>query len=178
MSHLETNVHARQRRECQVTEVINFLEGYWHPRLAKLFPASWFIKLRGCTETVGLNTAVLCAKRAELYSQRPCFQEVLKFMTTPQRAGSLPAYTAGKQEADNNWREVQTFWTSLNSVKETVISRLTGRNKVICWSLRKCHFKIHRQLLIPKLKNTKPVYAPPPSFPSNKSSVSTIFFCV
>lgn len=48
-----------------------------------------------------LNFAALCAKRAERYSPRPSFQEVLKFMTSPERAGSLPAQAAGKQEGGN-----------------------------------------------------------------------------
>lgn len=43
---------SREENKSQVTEVINFLRGYQHPRLAKLFPATWFIKLWGCTETV------------------------------------------------------------------------------------------------------------------------------
>lgn len=42
----------REESKSQVTEVISFLRGYRHPMLAKLFPATWFIKLWGCTESV------------------------------------------------------------------------------------------------------------------------------
>lgn len=99
--HLKTSVHAREGRVREPSyRSSNFLGGYWHSRLSKLLPGSWFIKLSGCTERGFKHVSTLC--KGSKCSQRPCFQEVLKFMTSPERAGSMSAYTAGKQEGNKS----------------------------------------------------------------------------
>lgn len=132
----------REEKESQVTEVINFLGGYWHLRLAKLLPGSWFIKHWRHTETVGLNIAAPCAKGAELYSQRPRFYWSLWHLLRELVLCQHRLLENRKEiTTDEKSKHFEHHWTLFRG-KEIVISRLTGRNKVMHWSFHRCHSKI------------------------------------
>lgn len=136
----QTFTPGREEKESQVTEIINFLGSYQHPRLAKLFPASWCIKLWGCTETV-VRALQHCVWQGQ--SSTPKGLVSRRYWSLWHLLRGLVLRQHSRLE---NRKEITTDekskcfehpWTLFRG-KETVIYRLTGRNKVIHWGF--CHY--------------------------------------
>lgn len=140
----QTFTPGREEKESQVTEIINFLGSYQRPRLAKLFPASWCIKLWGCTETV-VQALQHCVWQGQsstpkgLVSRR-CWSLWHLLRELVLRQHSL---LENRKEitTDEKSKCFEHPWTLFRG-KETVIYRLTGRNKAIHWGFCQYSSKI------------------------------------
>lgn len=139
MRLLETNTCARHWGKTETSqEVINFLEDYWHPRLAIVLSSIICHDPRMQGDSGFQHHSLLHKEGRTLLPEAQFLRgaDVWPLL----RAGFLPTHRAGKQAGDNWWKD-QAFSASLNSVQRKS-NWLMDKNKITYWSFCRCYSKI------------------------------------
>lgn len=123
----------REEKESQVTEIINFLGSYQHPRLAKLFPSSLIHQALRTHRNSGSGIAAPCVTGQSstpkgLVSKK--YWSLWHLLREPVLCQHSLLENRKEITTDEKSKCFEHPWTLFRG-KETVIYRLTGRDKVI-----------------------------------------------